>query len=90
MCYRVRNYEFEYFNKKLNYHILGGKSTLDNLGLATKEANQATYLTLWKTNQDSLKRNLGAIKKVSDFIIQKIDEIAAEDPSNKDSQPEQK
>ena len=49
--------------------------------------HQATYLTLWKTNKDALQRNLAAIKKVSDFIIQKIDEIAAEDPSNK---PEQK
>lgn len=58
--------------------------------------HQATYLTLWKTNQDSLKRNLGAIKKVSDFIIQKIDEIAAEDSANKKpetgtgEQPQQK
>jgi hypothetical protein len=45
--------------------------------------HQATYLTLWKTNQDALRKNLGVIKKVSDFIIQKIDEIAAEDTSNK-------
>lgn len=45
--------------------------------------HQATYLTLWKTNQDALKKNLGVIKKVSDFIIQKIDEIAAEDTGNK-------
>jgi hypothetical protein len=58
--------------------------------------HQATYLTLWKTNQDALKKNLGIIKKVSDFIIQKIDEIAAEDPANKqtektpEEQPEQK
>jgi hypothetical protein len=48
--------------------------------------HQATYLTLWKTNKDGLQRNLGAIKKVSDFIIQKIDEIAAEDPANKSEQ----
>jgi len=48
--------------------------------------HQATYLTLWKTNQDALKKNLGVIKKVSDFIIQKIDEIAAEDPKNKEQQ----
>lgn len=46
--------------------------------------HQATYLALWKTNQDSLKRNLEQIKKVSDFIIGKIDEIAAEDPENKE------
>lgn len=45
--------------------------------------HQATYLTLWKTNQDALKKNLAVIKKVSDFIIQKIDAIAAEDPANK-------
>lgn len=51
--------------------------------------HQATYLTLWKTNQDALKKNLGYIKKVSDFIIQKIDEIAAEDPSNKKPETQQ-
>jgi hypothetical protein len=45
--------------------------------------HQATYLTLWKTNKDSLTRNLSHIKKASDFIIQKIDEIAAEDSANK-------
>lgn len=45
--------------------------------------HQATYLTLWKTNKDSLTRNLGHIKKAADFIIEKIDAIAAEDPSNK-------
>jgi hypothetical protein len=52
--------------------------------------HQTTYLALWKANKEALQRNLGAIKKVADFIIQKIDEVAAEDPSNKDSQPEQK
>jgi len=46
--------------------------------------HQATYLTLWKTSQDALKKNLGYIKKVSDFIIQNIDKIAAEDSSNKE------
>jgi hypothetical protein len=45
--------------------------------------HQTTYLALWKTNKEGLQRNLGAIKKVSDFIIQRIDEIAAEDPTNK-------
>jgi hypothetical protein len=50
--------------------------------------HQTTYLALWKANKEALQRNLGAIKKVSDFIIQKIDEIAAEDPANKT--PEQK
>ena len=48
--------------------------------------HQSTYLALWKANKDALQRNLGAIKKVSDFIIQKIDEIAAEDPANKQDQ----
>jgi hypothetical protein len=52
--------------------------------------HQTTYLALWKANKEALQRNLGAIKKVADFIIQKVDEVAAEDPSNKDSQPEQK
>ena len=52
--------------------------------------HQTTYLALWKANKEALQRNLGSIKKVADFIIQKVDEVAAEDPSNKDSQPEQK
>lgn len=43
--------------------------------------HQATYLALWKANKDSIRANLGIIKKVSDFIIQKIDDIASEDKS---------
>ena len=52
--------------------------------------HQTTYLALWKANKEALQRNLAAIKKAADFIIQEVDKVAAEDPSNKDSQPEQK
>jgi hypothetical protein len=45
--------------------------------------HQATYLTLWKANKDNIHKNLSAIKKAVDFIIDKIDKIAAEDPANK-------
>jgi len=38
--------------------------------------NQSTYLALWKTSKTSLTKNLDSIKKVADFIIQKIDELA--------------
>ena len=44
--------------------------------------HQATYLTLWKANKDMIHKNLSAIKKAVDFIIDKIDAIAVEDPAN--------
>jgi hypothetical protein len=40
--------------------------------------HQPVYLAVWKTNKDALNKHLGVIKKVADFIITKIDEIAAE------------
>lgn len=50
--------------------------------------HQATYLTLWKANKDTIHKNLSAIKKAVDFIIDKIDKIAAEDPANAAKAPE--
>lgn len=44
--------------------------------------HQATYLALWKANKDAIRANLDIIKKVADFIIQKIDGIAAEDKTS--------
>ncbi len=44
--------------------------------------HQATYLALWKANKDAIRTNLDLIKKVADFIITKIDEIAAESDKN--------
>jgi Zn-dependent peptidase ImmA (M78 family) len=46
--------------------------------------HQSTYLALWKANKDSIRANLDIIKKVADFIITKIDEIANEDNSNQE------
>jgi hypothetical protein len=41
-------------------------------------SHQSTYLALYKANKDSLKKSLESIKKVSDFIIKRIDEISKE------------
>lgn len=48
--------------------------------------HQTTYLALWKANADAIKKHAGVIKKVSDFIINRIDEIAnREQPSTEPS-----
>lgn len=40
--------------------------------------HQTTYMALWKANKEGLQKHLNAIKKVADFVIKKIDEVAAE------------
>jgi hypothetical protein len=44
--------------------------------------HQSTYLALWKANKEAITKNLSPIKKAADFIISKIDAIAADDVAN--------
>jgi hypothetical protein len=44
--------------------------------------HQAAYLAIWRANKDSIQKNLTYIKKASDFIITKLDEIAKDDVDN--------
>jgi hypothetical protein len=41
--------------------------------------HQATYLALWKGSRDAIHRNLAPIKKVTDFIVERLDKIAKEE-----------
>lgn len=41
--------------------------------------HQSTYLALWKADSKAVQKHLGVIKKTTDFIITKLDAIAAED-----------
>jgi hypothetical protein len=50
---------------------------LKHYGFTVK--SQPKYLAMWKANKDSLKNNSDIIKKVSNFIIERIDEIADHD-----------
>ena len=38
--------------------------------------HHTTYLALWKANKEKIQKNLEGISKVSQFIINKIDEEA--------------
>jgi len=40
--------------------------------------HQATYLALWRANKDAVIKNMTIIKKVANFIIDGIDQIAEE------------
>ena len=42
-------------------------------------SHHTTYLALWKANKDKIQSNLEVISKVSQFIIDKIDEEAKRD-----------
>ena len=38
--------------------------------------HHSTYLAIWKANKDSFKKDLGMVKQVSSFIIDKLDAVA--------------
>jgi hypothetical protein len=42
-------------------------------------SHHTTYLALWRANKEKIEANLAVISKVSQFIIDKIDEIAEKD-----------
>jgi hypothetical protein len=46
---------------------------LKHYGLPTTQ--HATYLALWKANKERIQKNMEIISKVSQFIIEKIDEV---------------
>lgn len=44
--------------------------------------HHSTYLAIWKANKDSFKKDLGMVKQVSSFIIDKLDKVAEEKKKN--------
>jgi len=44
--------------------------------------HQAVYLSMWKANKDSVKRNLDIIKKAADFIIKRVNDIRKDLPKS--------